>query len=125
MDFETFKSKTQKIVEAWPCDIKLFHLHFTIDKELNEVQVGQFGHVGQVGSNIIKIHRIYLPPGIVQKQTVYKSQKIDDVYAVAKDLFDRRAEIGLIGAKLEILMTNCLSAWINFQHLTISSFIIR
>lgn len=98
MNFETFYRETNNIIKQWPCDISLYHLHFTINKQLDKIELDD----GQ----IIKVHCIFLPPNIFQKQTVYKNSNIEQIYGVARQLFNRSETIGLIGAKLEVLIKN-------------------
>lgn len=97
MDFKNFKEKITNTLENWPDAVapKLFHLHFTLEYNLKEVEILNV---------IIPIHTIFLPPNIYQYQTVYKSANIEHIFHVAQEFFKRANEIKLIGAKLEVLV---------------------
>ena len=92
--FSEFKHQVLKFIQNCKLPIKLFHLHFTIKEELNEIVLEN--------NEIIKIHQIFLPPNTIQYQTVYKTHKIDKILETAEKLYNCN-KCTLIGEKLEVL----------------------
>ena len=93
-NYDHFSKTIKETLSNFPLDIKLFHLHFTIEEHFESIQLT---------NEELKIHQIFLPPNYIQKQTVYKHKDLNKILEMAKILFNER-KITLIGTKLECLV---------------------